>query len=115
MRSAQLCAYCGSLAFNKDHVDGSVLPVCLECSGALRSALSATFLERLDYVRRFYSNKYRSYLQAPDWSKEELDELGPAMRAAIAGAVEFTSFVRARLSYAAHERAEKLVQRLHVC
>lgn len=117
-----VCVYCGILADSEDHVvprhllsragelglDLSkvmrmkqwVHPACRECNSSLGGKLFATLRERREEAHRLIRRRYASYLRTPDWSEEELSEMGPKAQAEIVAALAVRDWVRARLRWA---------------
>lgn len=93
------CLYCGEVAEVRDHVlplnrlevmtpaevmaasDLLLLvPACRECNGWLNSQFFPTLDARQKAVQEHYVQKYRRILSMPDWSLDDLEELGPTLR-----------------------------------
>lgn len=102
------CLYCGVVADSLDHwppvamgqraPGGFMLPACRECN-RLVGDTPGDLVARIDHVRAALSRRYAKALKAPTWEPEELDELGPAMRAAMVAAMEERGKVQARLAW----------------
>ena len=81
------CTYCGDTATTKDHfppasycLSGWLLPACSECNCFAGTAWPIEFEYRANHVKRRLREKYHRVLRTPDWSSEELAELGPNLR-----------------------------------
>ena len=117
-----ICTYCGEPACSLDHVvpylfagkrgtrrgragqaPGYRVPSCKECN----SWLGTKMLLSVDERRRYIAEKLRRKARAPrpDWSEDELDELGPSLRAAVQMGVKASQRLQERLSYAERGRA----------
>lgn len=124
------CHYCGALATTKDHIIpvsymrngqpknrrsmGETVECCSECNSLLGAKALFTVEERAEEIARMLSRRYKKELNAPVWSKEEIDELGPSLQNSVK-AKQFLRYevmerVRNALSVAcgALERAEPL-------
>lgn len=94
-----LCAYCGQSSYGWDHapaisqVDNldvkeflenggafMLYPVCEQCNILLRNSIEHTLLGRLGILDKKYMSKLRGQV---DWSQEDLDELGPSLKALV--------------------------------
>lgn len=95
----ETCYYCGMSANAYDHViPRSVLrmldetdieipknrikrvPCCHECNCLLGASYQETIAERKKYLKLRLKNKYRALLKIPQWSEEEINELGYTLR-----------------------------------
>lgn len=110
------CIYCGVISDSYDHIpplvaieklslieiDGDDLkkyPACRECNSWLGDRLITTLKERREEVRRRLKNKYRHFVQMPDWSEDELGELSTKLSDDVQRHVRFSRWVKARLSW----------------
>lgn len=94
-----LCAYCGDSSVAWDHapaisqVDNldikilteaggtfTLYPVCRQCNDFLQNSAEHTLLERLAILDKKYARKVNNY---PEWSEEDLGELGSTLRSFI--------------------------------
>jgi hypothetical protein len=81
------CVYCGQLADCIDHFPpqsltfvGWLLPACKECNYFAGTFYGLDFWERVEYIRRLLRNKYGKVLNVPDWTKNEMRELGYSLK-----------------------------------
>lgn len=94
------CFYCGLPADTQDHVipqsklgDLEALgiktmwsqrtwdvPACLECNSALGDRLFRNINERKRWVKNWLRRRYAKYLKMPQWTEDELRELGYSLR-----------------------------------
>jgi len=95
------CTYCGLPATTRDHLLPRVLagslrlsgveqapsretvPACHECNAILGSRIYDSVAQRRAVVHASLARRYRSALEAPQWSDEQLDALGPTLRTAV--------------------------------
>jgi hypothetical protein len=128
MSIEHVCTYCGILADSEDHVvprhlleradelglDLSkvmrmrswIVPSCRECNSMLGGQLFATIQERRAAAHKGIRRKYASYLRIPDWSDDELDEMGPNAQREIVAGMAIRDWVRGRLRW----RGAKVVE-----
>ena len=111
------CTYCGIGANCLDHVipvsykqigrkgaDYSkelVVPSCDECNNKLSNFYLPSIAERAEYLIGAYNKKYKKILSAPDWTEEEIRELGPTLRKTIQGTQNLKEVVLCRLIHLA--------------
>lgn len=84
------CYYCGDIGNTIDHVppqsgtfsgpENLRIKSCNECNVLLSNRILKTIVERKDYLLKAYANRYRKLLSQPDWTTEELEELGSTLR-----------------------------------
>jgi hypothetical protein len=115
------CFYCGELADGLDHtvpiaytsrngtrtrtrkpgeIDNghSRVPSCQECNSLLGSQLFPTLQERAAYLARKLRARYRSDLFGPEWTAEELTEIGPSLRAQIERKIAESARIKRRVA-----------------
>lgn len=93
-----LCTYCGEPADTRDHIipwasQGSkkektfenqeLTSACLECNVLLGDKLFVTIPQRAAYLLKKIPQRYKKVLRQPEWTLEELKELGPSLRQSI--------------------------------
>ena len=117
----QPCYYCGLAATIKDHVipkfilkgmerSGNtkayakllerrilLVPCCDECNLLLGASYQRTLEDRKKQLKSKLRKKYKMLLKAPDWSDEELDELGPGLHKYIEGSEKWKRLLKSRL------------------
>ena len=83
------CTYCGAYDGNhRDHVIpvsytsikrnysvGQIVPSCCECNSTLGDRMYVTVPERAAFLFNVYSVKYRTLLDMPTWTEDELSEM----------------------------------------
>lgn len=90
------CIYCGDRKnIQRDHVvpkswsqnysffntsRNPLVPACKECNVALSNVPRHTPESRADYLIEKYEKKWNKILTMPEWTKEEINELGPRLR-----------------------------------
>lgn len=79
----QWCLYCGEPASCRDHFPpashstvGVLFPSCLECNLLAGTHHPQDLVSRTRYVRGAIAKRYRKVLETPEWSREEINELG---------------------------------------
>lgn len=109
------CTYCGIAANGLDHVvpvsydyvsrkaasyaKDLVVPCCSECNSRLSNFYLTTIAERAEYLIGAYKNKYKKILNRPDWTDEELKEMGPTMRQRIKADAQLKIELEQRLTH----------------
>lgn len=131
-----VCVYCGVFADSEDHVvprhlleragelsvDLSkvmrmqrwVVPACRECNTMIGGRLYPTLAERRAAAHAGIRRKYASYLRVPDWSDEELDEMGPTAQREIVAAMAVRDWVRKRLAWRGARKVEDISATFHM-
>ena len=124
------CHDCGAPADTKDHIipisyrrpartsgmrrSGETVDCCAECNSLLGAKALFTIEERAEEIARMLTRRYKKELNAPIWSEEEIEELGPSLKNSVKAKQflrdEVMERVRNALSVAcgALERAEPL-------
>lgn len=81
------CIYCGEWATCRDHFPpvsmskvGVLLPSCHECNFLAGVHHPTDLVSRIRHVRQAIEKKYRRVLETPEWSDEELSELGRGLK-----------------------------------
>jgi len=92
------CIYCGDVATTRDHfipwtynhvgkrketvgtgkkIDGkNIVPACLECNSMAGNKVFETIEKKREYIQERIEIKYKKIIRIPDWSENELKELG---------------------------------------
>ena len=121
MAGVRVCYYCGVLADTVDHVVPRHLleragaagislaavyrvrlwevPACRECNCLIGGAIFKTIKERVAYVKMRIRKRYSRLLRMPQWTEEELEEVGPGMRGFVANAQARRQYIRDRLAW----------------
>jgi hypothetical protein len=100
------CVYCGEQSVDQENfppmshsVHGYKLPVCKECKHLAKRGHPYDFQERAGFVKDKIRERLRAQLQTPDWSSEELDEVGHSMRDSIAGWQRMREIAKDRVAW----------------
>ena len=123
------CVYCGEPAGTLDHVfpislasklnlnragvrrelfQGlSKVPCCLECNVVACDKPFVSILEKRRHIQKTLKKRYRKLLKTPDWDKEELSQVGYALRMDIKGALEKRNRVERRVMWPVLRQARK--------
>lgn len=90
-----VCIYCGCKAETKDHIlprgytgethrrFTAIVPCCRWCNSALGAIMTWSITERREIVHEKIRRKNKKYMKTKDFTKRELAEFGPGMRAEI--------------------------------
>lgn len=86
----EVCAYCGAPGSDREHVvpKSSENPTylvwaCRECNPLASNDMWPTFGEKAAEIGRRLRRRHAKLLRMPDWSKSELEELGPTLAAIV--------------------------------
>jgi hypothetical protein len=111
------CYYCGQLATDIDHIPPQVarsklfdlgfmdrypiheLPCCRECNSILGDRLPWTLNERRAYVKKRLRERYRKFLEIPDWTDSELAILRPTLQEFVICGLVQKERIEARLKW----------------
>ncbi len=111
------CVYCGVPADSIDHVPprtardrilemglASKYPfftveACRECNSLLGGQTFWTLDERKRYIKKTLRKRYKKYIELPDWSEEELKELGGSMSEYVNNSLEIKRVAIKRLEW----------------
>lgn len=115
------CTYCGLPADTIDHTipqtivkaagDAGVnlssltriryftVHACRECNSTLGDRVFPTLEERRAFVKAHIRRKYRGELKMPNWTDEELADVGPIAQIDIRAALQRRDWVRDRLAF----------------
>ena len=113
-----ICVYCGVRADTLDHfvptsitkalmsctsivpMGGMVkVPACRECNSIAGAILFKTIAAKRRHIQEHLRCKYSSYLETPDWSEEELDDLGRSLRERVEAGLKVRRWVTERLAW----------------
>jgi hypothetical protein len=91
LRNQSICFYCGEYGSEIEHVVPRVtaLPTwtvqaCGECNKIASGTLFDSVLEKLNFIKEKRRGKYHRVLSEPEWTDDELSELGKNLRSSIA-------------------------------
>jgi hypothetical protein len=111
------CVYCGLTSICWDHIPPlhfvdrlsetdrakfrlRTVPSCRECNSFLGGQILSTIQERRRYVKERIRRKYKSWIEMPEWTIEEVAELSTEdAKAYIASHARFSVVVRRRLNF----------------
>lgn len=124
------CTYCGIVADTVDHVvpqwllrragalnmDLSAVfrlqrwevPACRECNSSLGNRIFPTLKERRAAAHAHIRRKYRSYINMPNWSEEEIAEMGPNAQVDIRKGLVIRDWARDRLRWNGAKEVEAI-------
>ena len=80
-------------------VHGYTLPVCTECKHIAKRGHPYDFKERATFVKEKIRENLKAQLQTPDWSPEEIDEVGRNMRDQIAAWQKMREIAKDRIAW----------------
>lgn len=117
----EICAYCGIIADSIDHLvprhllsraeesmlDLSkiyrlqkwTLPACRECNSAIGGRIFPSIKERRKCAQDYIRKKYKRILEMPEWTEEELMEMGPIAQRDILMELEKKRVLKERLAF----------------
>lgn len=75
------------------------VPCCRECNVLLSDRLYFTIPSRAMFLLALYQDRYKKLLKQPDWSDEELEEVGDSMRLTIIQSMRDKAEIKRRLEY----------------
>ena len=99
------CFYCGVPSNTPDHVwprsqgGRKTVPCCKECNVLLSAKTFSTIEDRVGYLKCRLATRYRKALATPDWTDEELGELGYNLRRKLRGRLILRGYIRERLAH----------------
>jgi hypothetical protein len=111
---AKPCIYCGAAATTRDHFIPKAfasrcedfakipkrnlkVPACAECNSTAGAEVFLTLREKRRYIAGQYGKKYKKLLEAPHWTTEEIEELGPTLQSHIKTDQAVKDYMRARM------------------
>jgi hypothetical protein len=111
-----LCVYCGQKASTLDHFvplsviymlsdirgvprEKITLECCSECNGIAGSNVFKSVAHKRSYIFAALREKYQRLLDTPEWSENELDELGYALRTFVAAGLQRREWIAERLKW----------------
>lgn len=110
------CFYCGAPADTVDHqpplsrvCDYEALGLaneryvkvlaCRECNTLLMDSLQDTLIDRHDELKIRLRKKYDRYMRLPNWTEDQLDEMGTLMRKEIRRSMRLKGAVAERIEF----------------
>ena len=135
LKDSDRCTYCGVRAEHRDHVvpfsynssrkkrrasdynEDDCVPACRECNLTAGSRVFDSVEEKRDYIQQKLGYKYRSIINFPDWTTDEIKEMGSAFRKHLQAAMVLKKLTQRRLSwpyvdYDVDELTEGVLQKL---
>ena len=129
IQSNDICIYCGFIADTWDHfvplyvihiiaanienIRGKILvPACRECNSTAGAKLFNSLGAKRRYINSRYQIKYAYLLNGPDWTEEELNDLGYVLQTKIRGQMALKSVIKERLKWQnkQNRKAVKIVE-----
>lgn len=108
-RNRFVCHYCGLPADTLDHIpprscyrQGDAcfqVPACNECNVLAGNTYHAEFRERCHYVKTALAKRYAHVVALPDWSADELQDMGAALKASIRKGLRLKRAAVARIAF----------------
>lgn len=90
MQDHHVCFYCGEYATQKEHVVPRhtlyptwVVGSCQECNMLAGAEPFISVLDKLLFIRDRRVKRYKKLLQSPDWTDDELQDIGRNLKVAI--------------------------------
>lgn len=106
MLDRNVCAYCGEFARDEEQLpaQSSEDPLwtvlqCEECCDLVRGESLRTFEEKRLHIRHELSWRYAGVVDAPEWDRDEIEEMGRGLRASVELAEQARKIVHARLQF----------------
>jgi len=112
--NAKDCFYCGAPADTRDHFIPKafyytiqnlkwdqkqiLVPCCKECNSTAGDRVFKSFREKRLYIKERYLKKYAKYLDTPNWSQKELEELGSGLKSYIIAGQRIKFELRKRIA-----------------
>ncbi len=107
-----VCYYCGMIATSFDHFIPRVLikeglftehqrliPACQQCNSILGARVFPTLALRREAAKAGIRKKYARILNIPEWTEEEIEELGYTLKTRVRAGWKLKQLIRYRLAY----------------
>src|SRR6266478_8549647 len=121
-----MCVYCGQSASSLDHfvpksmiraladtiepikrISGLVLiPACRECNSIAGARIFRTVGMKRRYIQKRLKQKYRKFLQLPNWSENETAELGSALAKHVHAGINVRTWIESRIAWKNNQMSE---------
>jgi hypothetical protein len=102
----RICAYCGEYGTDREHVipQCTHLPTwtvfaCRECNGMASGKLFNGFGAKRSWIRSRIRRKYANVLHMPEWTSDELAELGYRLRQYVGESSDAREWLMQRLNF----------------
>lgn len=106
LRDRGICFYCGEFSSEREHVvpRRSGLPTytvraCGECNSLAGGELFTSILDKLQYVKERRTKKYSAVLRMPEWTPDELKDLGYAIKVRVESSEQARQLVKSQLAW----------------
>jgi hypothetical protein len=106
LRENKICAYCGELAEEVEHVQPRrnrletwTVPACKECNRLAGGRVFPGFYEKREYIRLAIRKKYSKELSMPEWDQEELGTVKGRLREKIEASLAAREVTKQRLDF----------------
>ena len=86
--------------FQKRGVELLLVQCCEECNSILQHSNDDDLITRGFYVAKVLDSRYKEFLDMPDWTDDELEELGEDLRRRIKDALEVKRLTQLRILWA---------------
>ena len=103
----RVCIYCGDWATVWDHVPPLIYatgynthikyPSCRLCNGYLNAYNSTNIMERKEYLKEKYKQKYSKFLKIPDWDLWEFGHLDKKLSEYIKGSISIQKEIKNKI------------------
>jgi len=122
--NSEPCYYCGAAANGQDHVIPKIIlksfqndltaikaapeiirgriltvPCCGQCNSILGAKYFKTLAERKAFLKVRLKQKNKKLLSMPDWTEEELSELGDRLREAVEAGIDAKNYILRRIRW----------------
>jgi NMD protein affecting ribosome stability and mRNA decay len=111
-RENLICAYCGEASTDVEHVIARAhgLPTwtvvaCRDCNTIAGPRLFFTFVEKREYIHSVLAQRHRKLLRMPEWTRDEIEEMGAALRVSVRVHAQAREIVTQRLRFRLEELA----------
>ena len=106
LRLNSVCAYCGDIATDTEHVvprraglPTYTVPSCRECNLFAGGNLFQSFREKAEHIRNRRSRKYYKLLRIPEWTDDELHDLKGNTRRRVVSLNEARELIQDQLEW----------------
>lgn len=113
------CVYCGMDAIARDHLRPfsydnirttrsesnykdltNIIPACTDCNNMLSNMMFKSIADKAEYIARRLSVRFKKVLASPDWTEEDLSELGHSLKSYVKKTQNKKKLVQARIAFA---------------
>jgi len=113
------CYYCGNTATTKDHLTPvsyiyntgnrrkkryfldkkNLVPCCSQCNSIANDLMFDSVEEKREHIQERLKSKYRKLLNMPEWTDEEIDEMGTTFQVDLRITMMAKKWMINRISY----------------